>query len=129
MVKKIALIALIAFAAALSASAETGKVFAGKQKAFQKKKISIKFISLVEDSRCPEGVDCVWAGMAKIKVMVSNKKKASKEFEVTLQGDSDKIIFEGYEIKLMELTPKPKANTRIDPKSYLATFDVRKLAK
>ncbi len=41
--------------------------------------ITIKFIEVVEDSRCPKGVDCMWAGRAVVKVEVSQNGKTEEK--------------------------------------------------
>jgi len=35
------------------------------------KGVSIKFLEVVEDSRCPEGVECIWAGRVIVKAEVT----------------------------------------------------------
>ena len=102
------------------------KVAVTKQKAITKNKLTIKFVSVIEDSRCPIGVDCIWAGNAKIQIKVTNRKGVSKTFELNTNLQPQAVNFEGYEIKLGELTPHPKANTTTDSNSYTATFAVSK---
>ncbi len=41
-------------------------------KAIVLKGVSIKFLEVVEDSRCPTGVQCIWAGRAIVKVAVTS---------------------------------------------------------
>ena len=42
--------------------------------------VSIKLLDILEDSRCPSGVDCFWAGQVKLLVeVVGNGKKETKE--------------------------------------------------
>lgn len=43
------------------------------------KDVSIKFLEVVEDSRCPEGVNCIWAGRAIVKVAVTSKEKTEEK--------------------------------------------------
>src|SRR5687768_15934383 len=51
----------------LAKQAQTVEVLINKQVAAQGG-VKIAFVELVEDSRCPVDVDCVWAGNAKIRV-------------------------------------------------------------
>ena len=85
----------------------------------------IKFVEMVEDSRCPAGTNCVWAGNAKVKIEVRGKGSA-RTFELNSTSEPTVVVFSGYEIKLLGLTPKPAANVRINPDKYLATFEVTK---
>lgn len=43
------------------------------------KGVSIKFLEVIEDSRCPKYVTCIWAGRAIVKVeVIANGKKEEK---------------------------------------------------
>lgn len=97
-----------------------------KQKKFSKSKMTVKVLS-VEDSRCPEGVDCVWAGNAKVKIQVKNSKGKSQTFELNTNLDPKAVKVDNYEIKLGEVAPYPKANARIDANSYTAVIIITKL--
>lgn len=97
-----------------------------KQKKFSKSKFTVKVLS-VEDSRCPEGVDCIWAGNAKVKIQVKNSKGKSQIFELNTNLEAKAVKFDNYEIKLGEVAPYPKANARIDPNSYTAQIIITKL--
>lgn len=43
------------------------------------KGVTIKFLDVVEDSRCPEGVSCIWAGRAIVKVEVTSGGKSEEK--------------------------------------------------
>jgi hypothetical protein len=104
---------------------QTLKVQINQQKTLPKSKLTIKFLSLVEDSRCPTDTNCVWAGNAQIKVKIS-KGKESKTFDLNTNLDPNIVSFAGYEIKLAALNPKPASNIRINRNGYTATFAVSK---
>lgn len=100
-----------------------------QQKTFSRSKLKIKFLSLVEDSRCPEGVDCIWAGNARIKVRVTSKRGVTEIFEMNTNTGQRGDTLDGYAINLDSLTPTPKANVRLNKNAYTATFTVRKLTR
>jgi hypothetical protein len=87
--------------------------------------IRIKFVDLIEDSRCPTDTQCVWAGNAKIKVELS-RNSAKKVVELNTGISPQSIRFEGYEFKVTKLTPAPASNVRIRKDGYVATFTVTK---
>src|SRR5690242_2857181 len=60
----------------------------------------IKFVEMVEDSRCPEGTNCIWAGNAKVKIEVRGKGSA-RSFELNSTTEPTVIVFSGYEIKFV----------------------------
>lgn len=102
-------------------------VKAGKQAVGKKSKIKVKFVSVVEDSRCPEGVNCVWAGNAKIKVLISNGM-TSREYEMNSNLGPKGDTFDGWAIYLEDLTPYPKANVKTRP-AYQAKFKIVRLTR
>ncbi len=125
----LSLILTLVFGSGLTANAQTTQqvtVTVNKQKKASRSKLTIKFVS-VEDSRCPQGVDCVWAGNAKVKIKVTNRKGVSKTFELNTNLEPKAIKFDGYEITLRNVTPYPRSDIRIDKNGYAATFLVKKL--
>jgi hypothetical protein len=130
--KKLLVITALLIAGFIHAEAQSSQQFevqVAKEKYVLKKKLKVKFLELVEDSRCPIGTTCIWAGMAKIKINVRTSKGVSKDFELTTMGESESVKFEGYEIKLLDVNPKPADNVRIDRTKYNAKILVKKLKK
>jgi hypothetical protein len=120
---------MLVFGSVMSVKAQTNqqiKLAVKKQKTVTKDKLTVKFVSVMEDSRCPIGVDCIWAGNAKIQIKVTSRKGISKTFELNTGIQPQTIQFEGYEIKLGELSPHPKANVPANPNGYTANFVVSK---
>ncbi len=101
----------------------------GKQKKETRSKITLKFVSVVEDSRCPEGVNCVWAGNAKIKVAVIENGREVKTVELNTNLGAKGDTHEGYAFYLKELTPTPNAKSKIGANDYTATFTVSRLSR
>ena len=117
------------FAAAKAQTNQQVKVLINKQKIVTKDKLTVKFVSLIEDSRCPTDSNCVWAGNAKIKIQVGKAKSAAKTFELNTNLEPQIVSFAGYEIKLVNLTPQPASNIRINRNGYTATFAISKTGK
>jgi hypothetical protein len=74
--------------------------------------ISIEFAKVVEDSRCPKNVTCVWQGAATVAltVLVTTDPR-----ELTLSTTPDTAAsadVEGYHIELLEVAPYPDATVR-----------------
>jgi len=129
--KTILLAAILMFAFTVPNIAQGGDTVAlrvGQQKKTRSSKLRIKFISVVEDSRCPTDVNCIWAGNAKIKVFVSTSR-TSREFEINTnlgpQGDQ----IDGWAINLVELTPSPTSKGAPAKVSYRAKFTVTRLTR
>ncbi|BAP32779.1 uncharacterized protein CHSO_3742 [Chryseobacterium sp. StRB126] len=86
----------------------------GENKFLLDYKMNITFKGISEDSRCPEGVNCIWAGaaLAQIEVMGTSTRPvllnlASIDFPA--RNYLQAAEFNGYTITLKEVTPYPKA--------------------
>ena len=110
---------------AFARQGQTVEVLINKQVA-AKGGLKITFVELVEDSRCPVDVECIWAGNAKIKVRVT-KNGRSKVLELNTMGGAAVPSYAGYRFKLQGLTPKPRSNVRINRNGYQASIEVTKV--
>ncbi len=103
------------------------KVLINRQKVVLSNKLTIKFASLVEDSRCPTDTNCIDAGNAQIIIKVNKSNGAAQTFELNTNSAPQFVTFTGYKIKLVGLNPEPATNIRINRNGYTATFLVSKL--
>ena len=85
--------------------------------------LRVRFISIVEDSRCPTDTNCIWAGNAKIRMRVTKSGRA-KDIEMHTNGPNNTVAVNGYSLTLMKLTPEPRSNIRINPNGYVATIKI-----
>lgn len=82
-----------------------------KQAKIPNSKVTIQFKEVVEESRCPVNVTCVWEGIAIINVdAVSGNQK--QNFQVATREFPEKNVtnsfnFSGYKFTLIELKPQP----------------------
>ena len=73
-------------------------------------KLQITFDSIVQDSRCPQDVDCIWAGEVQIELLVEMGPEALHPVTLTLGFPADeRAVYEiqGYRITLLEVNPYP----------------------
>ena len=94
----------------------------GQQAVVQNTKLKIRFADVLEDSRCPEGVECIWEGNGKVNLEL--KKSAKKLISVLVNTGREPRAAEyrGYTVRLVKLSPSPKAGEVIDPSQYEATL-------
>ncbi len=105
------------------------KVQIGQEKKAPGSGLRIKFVELVEDSRCPENTNCIWAGNAKIKVRVA-KNGRSKVLELdTMPMSKEPVRFGSYILKLVKLTPAPREGARLNRNAYEASIAIAKAPK
>lgn len=103
------------------------KLQVNQQRFITKDKLKMRFISILEDSRCPEGTRCVWAGNAKVQLKIKKKNGVWEIFELNTNLEKREIKVDGYAIKILDLTPTPKANVKINRNGYVATFSITKI--
>lgn len=71
-------------------------------------------LQVIEDSRCPAKVDCVWAGRLRISVRI-DLGSGSQTRELTL-GEPQHVADGSLEV--VEATPYPVAGKTIEPGDY-----------
>jgi len=71
--------------------------------------VNIEFVAVLEDSRCPKDVTCVWAGQAKVKLIISGEGFATKNFEIIVgkKNKTDLGVVNGFTLKALALAPYP----------------------
>lgn len=73
--------------------------------------VSISFLEVITDSRCPRNVECMWAGEAKVKVRVAtNDGKSTEEIITFKNGVSALTDLFDTQLQFLKLTPYPDAN-------------------
>lgn len=86
----------------------------GQRKSLKEFPIAIKFKGISEDSRCPEGVDCIWAGVAVAEIEIIEKTAKSVQLNLATmdmqeRGYRKSANFNGYTISLQNVLPYPSA--------------------
>jgi len=92
--------------------------------------LEISFEDVIEDSRCPRDVICVWAGRVTCMVELTHAGSSYRMAltELGLTDDYSKERYEGYELTF-HVTPYPEAGKKIPPDAYRLHLIVTKLPK
>ncbi|WP_298313713.1 hypothetical protein [uncultured Aquimarina sp.] len=106
------------------------KLKIGKKVNFKTK--SIQFVKVVEDSRCPTYVTCVWEGQAKViigiyendtlleqKLIIIGAKGITPSNNKEILKSEDQTIY-GY-----NLSPHPSGDQKTDPSEYYLEMVVK----
>ena len=86
--------------------------------------VSVRFDSVVEDSRCPADANCVWQGRAVVKLTVI---AASRPVGIELGSDPEParaVAVNGLRLEWMQLDPYPFASRPTQPGDYRLTINV-----
>jgi hypothetical protein len=96
------------------------------KKCIPKKGFHLKLKSVLNDSRCPEGTTCIWAGEVSVVVEVYNDKKFVEEKTLTFNSknrEENNSWFATYypkKIKSASVLPYPKERVVVkDKKKYI----------
>ena len=88
--------------------------------------LTIKFVEVVSDSRCPTGATCIWAGEASSLIEITDSASTYRKV-LTEPGSSSptKADFTGYEV-MFNLLPYPVLGKETKAKDYLLQLTVSK---
>lgn len=84
----------------------------GENKYLKEYEMSVTFKGISEDSRCPEGVNCIWAGVAVAQVEVMGTYSRPMVLELATSDNAgrnyhESEVYNGYIISLKEVSPFP----------------------
>lgn len=94
------------------------------------KDLELKFVALESDSRCPKGVQCVWAGEAVALVDVFRNGEKIEQKRITFpvrRRDLTGNLFtsESLNVSGFNIAPYPKHNIKINTEDYYIQLDIR----
>ena len=93
----------------------------GQSAKLAKDDLTVTFVKVAGDSRCPQGVECVWAGDA--TVTISSGGSASYDLH-TDAGSARTVKISGHDVKLVGLTPRPQSSSTVAQGDYRATLRI-----
>jgi hypothetical protein len=103
------------------------------QKVINKKGTQLVLKKVTNDSRCPEGVQCIWAGECEIVVSVYRNNKFIKDEKVLLSPKLYKEniawfakYYTSKKITEINVLPYPKNEVVINAKDYFVKLELDK---
>jgi hypothetical protein len=104
-----------------SALGEPFEMNVGSEVQIKGEDLSVRFVAVPSDSRCPVGATCPWTGEA---VVVLNIAGRADSLHTPTQPSL--TTYKTYTIKLLQLAPYPVLNVPNDPAAYVARLVVTK---
>lgn len=89
-------------------------------------KLVIKFKAVVEDSRCPVNVVCVWAGNGKVEFEILDIDGQNKTVTLNTEEEPRVTILKVHTLKLISLNPPRIDGVSISPGDYSVTLLVER---
>ena len=84
---------------------------------------SVTFQEVLEDSRCPVDVTCIWAGLAEVSLQVSVSGQ-ERELRLSTSPPEDSAVFENHTFWLISVRPVPRSDRNTDRSAYFVTVRV-----
>jgi hypothetical protein len=89
--------------------------------------LTVTFVSVIEDSRCPAGVSCVWEGDAAVRIRIDGAGVKPGIYTLHTHGSTTGEIVHGdVRIRLIALTPLPTADGPPRAGDYRASLAARR---
>jgi hypothetical protein len=108
---------------------DTVNIYLGDTLSNADQNIWITFDSLLQDSRCPVNVNCIWQGNAEVSIRFSNNRYIQ---QVRLNTFPDfqrqKAVF-GYTISLIDVLPYPHTDSLYVEDDYSVKLTVKKVSE
>ena len=97
----------------------------GQSASIEGTSLSLKFIGVTGDNRCPADVVCILGGSATVKVQVAAASGGPRELTFET-GDLKPIVFDSWTLELVQLQPYPFSAQPIQPGDYRATLRIQR---
>ena len=111
--------------AAPAATDQTLELRNGEKASVSGGELTVTFVGVPEDSRCPKGEQCIQAGRARLSFEGVVRGGAPVRFELDSSREAETQVGQ-YWITLEGLQPFPVAGRRIAPQDYVARLQIRR---
>ena len=84
----------------------------GETRLLDEERLAINFARVLEDSRCPVGVQCITAGNAMVGLILHERGEATRMVQLNTHAEPRTVSHEGYVITVTDLRPYPTASAQ-----------------
>lgn len=93
----------------------------GQQAAYQQQALNVEFVRVVDDSRCPSDVTCVWAG--EVKVQLATRINAAEAVQHEIIAGQHATVGD-FRLLVVKVQPEPISTRPVSPEEYRVTLRV-----
>jgi hypothetical protein len=120
---------LALFAVALAACGRDGsaatlnepiQLAPGQSATFEAEQLSVQFVGIAADSRCPSDATCVWAGEVVVQFAIRQDSRTTQQ-EIK---ENESGAVGAYSVTVLGVLPIPSTQQRIAPADYRVTLKV-----
>jgi hypothetical protein len=94
----------------------------GERALFGPRKLDVEFVRVVEDSRCPTDVTCVWAGEVKVQLATRSGGAEAVQHELTAGKPA---AVGGLQLDVVQVQPERISTREIAAQEYRVTLQAR----
>lgn len=92
-----------------------------EQAVYEQQGLTVEFIRVVDDSRCPTDVTCIWAG--EVKVQLSTRMHTAEPVQHEITAGQHATVGE-WRVVVVRVQPERTSTRQISPEEYRVTLRV-----
>jgi hypothetical protein len=96
----------------------------GQTRTFDEERLAVGFGTVLEDSRCPTGAQCIRAGNAGVGLILQERGEATRSVSLNTAEQPRRVSHEGYIIEVVDLQPLPTTAGPPDPERYVVRLRI-----
>jgi hypothetical protein len=85
-----------------------------------------RFDSVTSDSRCPQGVDCIWQGDGATRISILPDVDQALTCTLHTTVSPNLILVNGATVRLKELDPYPRLGAIMNQSVYVAVLEINR---
>jgi hypothetical protein len=135
MTRRIAAVALFSLLTAVASGEDAsepapGESFIlalGESASLRGEDVSVRFVGVLEDSRCPRDVQCIREGNARIQFEITRGSASRTTLELATPEGPREAEIDGFRLALGALAPEPASSRPTRPEEYRAILAFHRL--
>ncbi len=100
----------------------------GEEKSVGGSVLMVSFARVVEDSRCPEDVVCVWEGNALVELGIRMGMGPTFPLQLNTALEPRLTDWNGVRVTLLEVLPQPRADDPPRPEGYTVRIRLERIS-
>jgi len=96
----------------------------GETRLLDEERLAISFGRVMEDSRCPQGTQCVTAGNAMVGLILHERGEATRPVRLNTHDQPRTVSHEGYVITVVDVRPWPTSTGVAAEDAYVVRLHV-----
>jgi hypothetical protein len=129
-VAKVFFLVVIFMAAMINGDGATGgraesiELRPGQEKLLKGAGVRVRLVAVEEDSRCPEGVNCIWAGNVRVALLVKGPGRAQRREALNTATEPRELKLNGRTVTISKVFPAKVVEREIKPGGYRITLSL-----